>query len=880
MREECLANKTNLLGKSPEFIQTIEVLRLLSVLMAKRIRETEVEEEKLKLKLRKINNSRNGAALSWELVRPHIPRADGIVEDKLKKIYEATKRQHEIESEQEEQYAEEEVKLAMQQPATKEELKEMENCMSSSTNDGSVAEGSSGKKEEISNSLESISTEQAKISIMPEAISDLPCPAVQTEKIQRTMETPLNQCQTHEQEVLSKKVERQQTPETNWCPEEYDKVQQMEVENNFVHQTAIPSQLKNPVMVNSRISATCGENNIGYRGSSNSVEEKLEELITILREKWQGPTRSGLQEQNIHERDINTSRQGEYNVVDNLYNIKADISVGQLLDIAPALRTMLKYGISKEGRTKRVLIANAGKKLESMEDHSIPIIVGKKQLAAIIDGGANCNVILMDNVPIDRRKNIQKTNFIIRTASEDMVRPVGEIHDLAIVLDGKTILIDALVITNVGYDLLLGKPFLKSTNAITTWQADSYLFSIRGDQIEINCGNNVTGTKKLTNVRKVEVAEDLDCERINLLQSYKDVFANELLEVQTTDVVVHSIDTGTAEPVRAKPRRYAPKENEEILSQINELLETGKLEKSSSPWRSNLLLVPKPNGKWRMCVDFRPLNSLTVKDSQSLPNITELLDEFQGKSVFSTLDLFSGYFQIPLGEESKAKTAFWTKYGLFQYTVMPFGLCNAPATFQRAMESILHPVLHRTTVVYIDDIIISSKNFKEHRKDVEEVLELLREAKLKVNAKKTNLFQEKVMVLGFLIDALGVRIDPKRLEAIASIEVPKNRKELQSLLGVFGFCRRFVPNFALLALPLTRLLKKAAIWKWTDVESTAFNELKEKFQTYSFLAYPDFNKEFEVHTDASAYAIGAVISQGGQIVSTTSRKLSDAETRY
>ena len=290
--------------------------------------------------------------------------------------------------------------------------------------------------------------------------------------------------------------------------------------------------------------------------------------------------------------------------------------------------------------------------------------------------------------------------------------------------------------------------------------------------------------------------------------------------------------------------------------------------------------VPKTDGSWRMCIDFRPLNNVTSKDAQSLPNITELLDEFQGKNVLTIIDLFSGYYQIPLSEESKEKTAFWTKYGLFQYKVMPFGLCNAPATFQRTMEMILNPLLHDCVSVYIDDIIISSKNYDEHEEHLRKVLLLLREANLKVNKKKSCLFQEEIKVLGFLVNKDGIRIDPERIKVISDITTPRNVKELQRILGIVGYCRRFIPNFAKHALPLTDLLKKNRSWKWTTAEQLALDELKAQFVEHSFLAYPNFKDEFSVYTDASGSAIGGCILQQGKLVAAASRKLSPAEMNY
>ena len=237
-------------------------------------------------------------------------------------------------------------------------------------------------------------------------------------------------------------------------------------------------------------------------------------------------------------------------------------------------------------------------------------------------------------------------------------------------------------------------------------------------------------------------------------------------------------------------------------------------------------------------------------------------------------------FQIPLSEGSKEKTAFWTKYGLYQYKVMPFGLCNAPATFQRTMEMILNPLLHDCVSVYIDDVIISSKTLEEHETHVREVFKLLKEANLKINRKKLKLFQKEIKVLGFLVDQCGIRIDKERIQTIMDVSPPENVKDVQRILGIFGFCRRFVTNYAKFALPLTNLLRKNCVWKWSGEEQSALELLKEKFIECSFLVYPNFSEEFEVFTDASLNAIGGCVMQKGKLVAAVSRKLSDAERNY
>ena len=276
---------------------------------------------------------------------------------------------------------------------------------------------------------------------------------------------------------------------------------------------------------------------------------------------------------------------------------------------------MLKQGISKEGRMQRVILAEAsGNKGEN--DYLLQVTIADSNVNAILDGGANCNLISMKVLPKAIAKRIQSTDFIIRTAGEAYLKPEGMLSDLKLLVDEKEIIIDALVVNNVDYEMILGKPFLRTTNAVTYWGSEEYLFTFGKQRLWVECNPAYTGTK--VNVMMATAARSTRQMEVDLLEEFKDLFVEELKEVSCTNVVLHEIDTGGNQPIRMKPRRFAPKENEEIKKQLDLLLGADKIELSNSPWRSNLLFVPKPDGSWRMCIDFRPLNSVTTKDAQSL----------------------------------------------------------------------------------------------------------------------------------------------------------------------------------------------------------------------------------------------------------------------
>eukprot|EP00731_Ephydatia_muelleri_P003311 Em0001g3311a len=286
----------------------------------------------------------------------------------------------------------------------------------------------------------------------------------------------------------------------------------------------------------------------------------------------------------------------------------------------------------------------------------------------------------------------------------------------------------------------------------------------------------------------------------------------------------------------------------------------------------------------KFCVDFRQLNSVTRKDAHPIPRIDETLDALHGACWFSTLDLASGYWQVKVAPEDREKTAFTTPYGLYQFCVMPFGLCNAPSTFQRLMELVLAGLHWSSCLVYLDDIIIYSRTVKEHLTRLEEVLERLQAAGMKLKPKKCRLLRRKVNYLGYIVSSGGVQTDPLKVESILSWPSPTTQKELRQFLGLASYYRRFVKGFASIAAPLNHLLEKGKPWEWTKVCEHAFSSLKKMLTTSPILAYPDFEIEFTVDCDASGDGLGAVLSQciggGENVISYASRSLTKPEKKY
>ncbi|CAI5524929.1 unnamed protein product [Closterium sp. Naga37s-1] len=339
-----------------------------------------------------------------------------------------------------------------------------------------------------------------------------------------------------------------------------------------------------------------------------------------------------------------------------------------------------------------------------------------------------------------------------------------------------------------------------------------------------------------------------------------------------------------AKPVSRAPYRLSPTELTDMKKQIEYLLDRQLIRPSTSPYGAPVLFTPKPDGSLRMCIDYRALNKQTVKNKYPIPRIDDLLDQLRGATVFSKLDLRSGYWQIKMADNSIHKTAFRTRYGSYEYLVMPFGLCNAPATFHAEMNHILRPLLDECVVVYLDDILIYSKNMKEHVEHLRKVFEILRKNKFYVKLSKSDFALKKVQFLGHMVSAEGVHVDPRKIEAVKKWKVPENVKELQHFLGFANYYNRFVPQYAKIAAPLTDQLKKDTPYKWDTPHQQAMEQLQTALTTAPVLILPDPDKDYVVEADASDHAVGAVLMQdhgrGLQPIAYLSKKLHGAELNY
>jgi hypothetical protein len=308
------------------------------------------------------------------------------------------------------------------------------------------------------------------------------------------------------------------------------------------------------------------------------------------------------------------------------------------------------------------------------------------------------------------------------------------------------------------------------------------------------------------------------------------------------------------------------------------MLERRVIRPSVSPWASPVVLVKKKNGTYRFCVDYRKLNAITKRDTYPLPRIDELLDKLAKATYFSTMDLASGYWQIAVEEASKEKTAFVTDGGHFEFNVLPFGLSNSPSTFMRCMNYALMDQTH--AMAYLDDILVFSTTFSEHVKDLEMVFQRLTHLNLMLKLEKCCFFKRSVHYLGHVVSGDGIAPDEGLIEKIQQYPIPKNVKEVQSFLGLASYYRKFIRNFAKKAQPLFVLLKKSQPFNWTEEQQDSLALLKQCLVQPPILAHPDFTKSFELFTDASGYAIGAILGQDGRVIAYSSRSLKPGEKNY
>lgn len=505
---------------------------------------------------------------------------------------------------------------------------------------------------------------------------------------------------------------------------------------------------------------------------------------------------------------------------------------------------------------------------------SIPLIdvfcetIGKK-CKALIDTGSCISLIRSD---LQNFQNVTRPDISLRSVKGDSIELIGK-TPINLKINKTRYFIDAYISGNLPFDLIIGRDFLIKYKFIVDLD-DPRLLKRKYCNLMMSSHYDISH----------ELSEDQRADILKILDENKEVFAENVDDIGSSDQILHTIETNSERPLSSKPFRVPIHLRQEMESQLSKMLRMGIIRPSNSPWSSPSLLVKKKDGTHRFCVDYRKLNDVTIRDKYPLPSIEEYFDKLNDAKYFSVLDLQSGYWQCKIDEKSKEKTAFtpWAGAGLFEFNVLPFGLCNAPATFQRLLDRLLSTTSN--CIAYIDDILIFSNSLDEHLKQIRSILSIFVDSGFKLNMKKCHFGYKEVEYLGMIVNGEGVRPSKKNVEAITNYPVPSNVKELHSFLGSCNYFQRYIKGFAQIANPLYELLKKDSIWIWSNSHQDAFEKLKNSLENTCLLRHPTSENKFILTCDASDVAIGAVLSQifnGNEYpVAFASQKLNTRQKKY
>jgi transposase InsO family protein len=440
--------------------------------------------------------------------------------------------------------------------------------------------------------------------------------------------------------------------------------------------------------------------------------------------------------------------------------------------------------------------------------------------------------------------------------------------------------IAAHIVPEINTHLILGVDFWRKFNILP-----NYLSSITSSNAALVEGKpNLDPPTVIHGYDNLKVSEKSIAD--NIIAQFEDISA-ERKGLGKTSLIEHRLDTGDAQPIRQRYYRMSPEKQRILVEQVDEMLSLDVIEPCESAWSSPVLLVTKKNGQPRFCLDSRKLNSVTRKDAYNLPYVSEILDNLRDARYLSSIDLSKAFWQIPIAVEDRDKTAFYVPgRGTYRFKRTAFGLTNAPATQQRLVD-LLFREFDLKVFAYLDDIIIISEDFDSHVSLLLRVLDKLRQANLTVNLEKCQFFRGQLKYLGYVVDNHGLRTDPGKVEAILNYPTPTSRKDIKRFLGTATWYRRFVPQFSTIAGPLNKLTsnkKGGPPFKWTPEADAAFHKLKECLVSAPVLSCPDYDKPFEVHTDASNYGVGAMLTQTidgkEHPIAYMSKSLSAAERNY
>lgn len=514
----------------------------------------------------------------------------------------------------------------------------------------------------------------------------------------------------------------------------------------------------------------------------------------------------------------------------------------------------------------------------------LEINIRDKVMEALLDPGANQTVLGEDGfktiVNLDLKIDYDHRHSAT-TADGRLQHVIGQV-DLPITVENITRDIRALIIPSIKSNILLGMDFYRLFGMQLDATSNSFKVHDIPNDLIFNSSNFVCSIESKSDLSEAQ-RETLAF----VIKKFGEI-SSTTSSLGCTPLVEHDIELTSSEPFRQRNFTMSPYMQKHLNAEIDKMLELGVIRPSKSPYSSNVILVKKASGEYRMCFDGRRLNSITVQDRYPLPNLTQTLDKVRDAHFLTAIDLKHAFWQVKLTPESCAKTAFSVVgKGHFEFVRMPFGLCNSAQQLQRLIDRLFDPSIEQNIFTYLDDLIIVNKTFDDHVKTLMKVYESLKSANLTVNVAKCKFCQPSLSFLGYIVDRNGLHPNPDKVKAILEYPRPTTTTEIKRFLGMASWYRRFIKDFSDLTAPITELIKgkqKRQRIEWSEMANECFLKLKQRLVSAPVLASPDFDKPFTVQCDASNYALGGVLTQGEgedeRVVAYASRTLTKPERNY
>ncbi|KAI3797412.1 hypothetical protein L1987_32669 [Smallanthus sonchifolius] len=556
-------------------------------------------------------------------------------------------------------------------------------------------------------------------------------------------------------------------------------------------------------------------------------------------------------------------------------------------------------GNGGNGAKGRAFVLGSG---EARYDHNV--VTGKFLLnnyfaSVLFDTGADRSFISKKfSDMIKGTPTLLEAKYVIEIADGQIIEAAHILKGCKLDLASHILDIDLMPVKLGSFDVIVGMDWLSKNQAeiichekiVRIPLPNGEILSVQGERVGTVMGI-ISFMKAQKCLRKGHTAilalvaeqpsEENKIEDIPIVREFLEVFPEDLPGLPPHRQVEFQIDLAPgAAPIARAPYRLAPSELQELSTQLQELLDKGFIRPSSSPWGAPVLFVKKKDGTFRMCIDYRELNKVTIKNRYPLPRIDDLFDQLQGSSFYSKIDLRSGYHQLRVRDEDISKTTFRTRYGYYEFMVMPFGLTNAPAVFMDLMNRVCKPYLDQFVIVFIDDILIYSKSEEDHEEHLRLILELLKNEQLYAKFSKCEFWIREVQFLGNVVNEKGIHVDPSKIEAIKNLAAPSTPTKVRQFLGLAGYYRRFIEGFSKISQPLTALIQKGKAYTWSDKQELAFQLLKQKLCSAPILALPKGTDDFVVYCDASIQGLGCVLMQREKVIAYASRQLKIHEKNY